>query len=338
MEMHSTADLERELRAPDRDVTGGPDLALIRRQGRSRRRRRTALAATGGLLAAVVLLGTAITLVELRDEGGRETAPASVTLQADPVPKTMHPLAERALKEIPGAVKVSATQVVIPGPGTPEERAVDPIGENGRPPLVGTPVPLPGHLYSGVTGFPASAFPAWLHEGVAAYEETVLAHDDGSFPVGSTDIGILVDTGVGQLGCTEWPASERHDNANCWPALMAQVGEKRYLRASLGTEEFLTPGAAMEVFLSDDYSTGRRTTLAIAGLDGTDVARVEFVPTAGAPVAGTVRSGSITEGDSLFYANVPGELQRVIAYDDAGRVIDNHEVVPCDGAEDCEVR
>lgn len=337
MKMHSTVDLERELRAPDRDFTGGPDLALIRRHGRRRRRGRIALAAAGGLLATSVLFGTAVTLVNLRDEGGREAAPASVTLQKNVVPETMHPLAERALREVPGAVKVSATQVVIPGPGVPEEQA-DAIGENGRPPLVGTPVPLPGHLYNGVTAFPISAFPAWLHDGVADYEETVLANDDGSYPVGSTDIGILVDAGVGQLGCTDWPASERHDNANCWPALMEQVGEKRYLRSSLGTEEFLTPGAAMEVFLADDYSTGRRTTLAIAGLDGTDVARVEFVPVSGSPVTGTVRSGAITEGDSLFYANVTGVLQRVVAYDDAGRVIDDHEVRPCSGAEDCEVR
>lgn len=332
MEMRSTEELERELRGTvSQPLGGGPDLARIRRQGRRRRHGRVALAASGGLLATAVLAGTGVTLLDGSGDG-RESAPTSVTIQKNAVPKTMHPLAERALREIPGAVQVSATQVVLPGPGVPEEHT-EAIGSR----LVGTPVALPGHFYAGVTGFPVRAFPAWLHEGVADYEQTVLARD-GGYPVGSTDIGILVDLGTGQLGCATWHESEPHDNASCAPTVMNQVKAGRYLRWSMGSDDFLTPGAPMEVFLSEDYSTGRRTTLAIAGIDGTDVARVEFLPTVGASVAGTVESGTITEGDSFFFANVPGELLRVVAYDDQGRVVDDHALRDCDNPVDCEVR
>lgn len=337
-DMRSTDDLERELRGADRHLAGGPDLDLIRRHGRRRRQARTALVAGGGLLATAVLAGVGVSLAGLGgDDDGREGAPASVTLQENKVPTTMHPLAARALREIPGAVQVSPTQVVIPGPGVAEEFE-EAIGEGERPPLVGTPVPLPGHVYAGITLFPAGSFPDWLHEGVDAFEETELAQEDGSRPVGSTDIGILVDVGVGQLGCTVWHSSEPHANASCSPAVMHQLKDKRYLNWSMGTDSFLTPTAPMEVFLSEDYSTGRRTTLAIAGIDGTDVARVEFVPTSGAPVAGTVQSGTITQGDSFFYANVPGTLWKVVAYAADGTVIEDHPLSDCDDPVDCEVR
>jgi hypothetical protein len=106
----------------------------------------------------------------------------------------------------------------------------------------------------------------------------------------------------------------------------------------MGTEDFLRPGAGMEVFLSDDYSTGRPSTLAIAGLDGTDVATVDFVSTTGAVVEGRVESGTVVPGDSLFHANVPGQLARVVARDAAGEVIEDHPLRACDDPVDCEVR
>lgn len=332
--MRTIEELEHSLHAGDTagPALGAPDLELIRRLGRRRRRGRRLVAAAGGVLAAAIVAAMVPTVTGPGDPGG-EGAPAATQVGEHAAPQTMHPLAARALREVPGAVRVSPTQVVIPGPDVPEEPG---IAVDDR--IVGTPVALPAHVYSGVTMFPRSAFPAWLHDGVADYEETELAGPDGSHPVGSTDIGILVDKGVAGLGCTAWHESEPHDNANCAPTVMTRVAGQRYLEWSMGTEDFLTPGARMEVFLADDFSTGRPSTLAIAGIDGTRAARVEFVTTTGEVVEGTVESGTITEGDSLFHANVPGELATVIAYDTAGEVLEDHEILPCSNPEDCEVR
>lgn len=328
-------DLQHDLATPDVPL-GRPDLPAIRRLGRRRRRARRLATGAGGLAVAGAVAGI---VVGISGSGGvvAEDPPASTTIVQHRAPQTMHPLAARALREIPGAVRVSATQVVIPGPGVPEESDL-PIGHPERDSsLVGTPVDLPGHAYGGVTIYPRSAFPAWLHEGIADYEETVLGDDQGH-PVGSTDIGILVDQGVAELGCTTWHASERHDNADCAPSLLTELAGDRYLEWGMGTDSFLRPGSRMEVFLSDDFSTGRPSTLAIAGLDGTRVVRVDFVTTDGARVEGTVQSGTITEGDSLFYANVPGALVAVVAYDARGDVIEDHEIRPCASPVDCEVR
>ena len=105
----------------------------------------------------------------------------------------------------------------------------------------------------------------------------------------------------------------------------------------MGTEEFLQPGADMEVFLNDDYSTGSPGTVAIAGLPGTDVARVEFVTTTGEVVEGEV-STTLVEGDSMMWGRVPGEVAKVVAYDAAGDVIEDHPLRDCDDPVDCEVR
>jgi hypothetical protein len=94
----------------------------------------------------------------------------------------------------------------------------------------------------------------------------------------------------------------------------------------------------MEVFLFPDYSTGSPTHLAIAGLDGVDVARADFVSADGTVTEGTVLSGNVMEGDTMMFANVPGELVSVIAYDAEGEVVDNHPLRDCDSPVDCEVR
>jgi hypothetical protein len=109
------------------------------------------------------------------------------------------------------------------------------------------------------------------------------------------------------------------------------------LRLGDGTDEVLTPGSDMEVFLDEDYSTGSPGTLAIAGLPGTDVARVEFVTTAGQVVEGAVHSGRV-DGASMMSARVPGELAKVVACDADGEVIEDHPLAPCDDPVECEVR
>lgn len=330
----SIDDLERRLADPTRrDLLGAPDLDRIHRLGTRRRRvRRAALAlATATAVAALAGVGVGIDTLRSDDGNGRDLPPAGRS--AEPTPTELSPLAKRVLREVPGAVKVSDWQVVIPGPGTPprwEQEMTD-----AR--FVAGPVPVGGDTYTGVTAYGRGQFPGWLYDEVERIEREELG-DAGGHPVGSTEMGILVESGEAQLACLSWSGGESHDGSACSPSLVSTVGGTTYLRWGMGTDDFLSPGADMEVFLSDDYSRGVHGTIAIAGLDGTDVASADFVNTAGEVVRGVVESGSLAEGDSLFFANVPGELARVIAYDAAGDVIEDHELGPCDNPVDCEVR
>jgi len=55
-------------------------------------------------------------------------------------------------------------------------------------------------------------------------------------------------------------------------------------------------------------------------------------------VPGTVAYDGVSEGDSMMWADVPGDLARVVAYEGGGEVIEDHELEPCDSPVDCEVR
>ena len=79
--------------------------------------------------------------------------------------------------------------------------------------------------------------------------------------------------------------------------LLTNLNGTRYLQWTMGTDHFLKKGAKMEVFLTEDYSRRAPGTIAIAGIDGTDVARAEFITTAGQRVAGTVEAGNLRVGD-----------------------------------------
>lgn len=308
----------------------GPDLDRIRRQGRSRRRLRRGGAA-GGLVAGAAV----VTVVAVAVTGGAERA-------ADPVapPKTSAParaglseLAQRALAEIPGAQQVSPSMVSIPVPGRRT------LGSGIDAQVHGEAVQLPEEAYSGVTLFKRKDVPAWLYDGTEAIEKAEGDEENG-YPVGTTDLtGIGVDLGARYLGCVttegsgDLPAGE-----TCYPAMLTRQGDGWNYDWGMGTERFLEPGAPMEVFTTDAVVDGNDGTLAIAGLDGTEVARAVFVGSDGSQVEGTVLAGTLVPGESMFFGEVAGPLERVIAYDAAGEVIEDHPLRDCDDPVDCEVR
>jgi hypothetical protein len=274
----------------------------------------------------VVVGAVALTLALTGTVGGGPDEPP-VAKDVQETPEELSPLAQRALREVPGAVQVSEWQVVLPDPGVKSDYW---MGEGPRR-VVGQPVPLDAKTYQGVTMYPAEAWPAWLYQGVLDDEQAQGSEEDG-YPVGSTDTGILVESGDAVLACV----SEK-DNP-CGPALMTRTSDGKLRHTwGMGTDDFLKPGSDMEVFLSDDYSTGSAGTLAMAGLPGTDVARVEFVTTAGQVVEGRVDT-TLVEGASMMSARVPGELAKVVAYNASGDVIEDHPLKPCDNDVDCEVR
>ena len=331
----TTDDLEQLLALPPLSRPGAglgsPDLDRIHRLGARRRRARRTAGVTAGALALAAVGGIAAGLDRLAPPADEQRTATAPSAPADD-PRELSPLAERVLREVPGARQVSDWQVVIPGPGSApfQGRLVPPQR------VVGGPVPLGADTYAGVTAYSRADFPAWLYDGVQELEAA--AAQGGAAPVGSTDSGILVRSGAAALACLVYAGGESHDGSPCAPTVLSRVGGDLYDTEWLGTEAFLRPGAAMEVFLREDYSSGAPETLAIAGLDGTEVARVEFVTAQGDVVAGSVESGTVAPGDSLFHATVPGDLARVVAYDDGGAVVEDHQIRDCSTAEDCEVR
>jgi hypothetical protein len=320
--------LERDLRQGGAAAGLEPDrLAEIRRRGGRRRWGRRTAAGAGALVAVVTVGGLT---VGGQGDVARDQPPASQQEQ----PQAMSDLTKRALRQIPGATKVSSWQVVIPGPGRPASMELEITADH----IVGTPSDTGARVYLGPTMFAKGTFPDWLYDGVEHIEQTDLASDDGGHPVGSLEPGILVDYAAAELACVTpyWDGADAQ--GPCSPTLLSRVGDKWYPRWGMGTDDFLEPGSDMEVFQAPDFSTGRPTHLAIAGLDGTDIARADFVSSDGTVTEGTVLAGTLVEGDTMMFANVPGELASVIAYDAEGEVVENHPLKDCDDPVSCEVR
>jgi hypothetical protein len=311
--------LEHELHGDEQVRPLGPDLAAIRAAG-MHRRHLAALATGVGVLASVVVLG--LVLGGTVGSGGRavdDPAPASR-------PHELSALAKRALTEISGTRQVSDWQVVVPTP------ANGPSGDFDSDPttITGIPVDTGARHYNGVTAYARADVPGWLYDGVEHIEKTDLGTPQ-EYPVGSTDTGILVDDGPAYLGCAG-------SDGSCGPALLTKDSDGWHYEWGMGTDDFLRPGSDMEVFLSDDYASGKPGKLVLAGLPDTDVARVDLVTTDGTTVAGHVESGTVVAGASMIWGTVVGDVAAVIAYDGAGKVIEDHRLRPCSDPVDCEVR
>lgn len=326
----NVTDLEHALAAPAAPTAHGrPDLAAIRRAGARRRRTRRAVraltVAAAGALAAGVLGVT----------GGAGDEHAIDPAQGGVDRTQLSDLAQQALEEIPGARKINSWQVLVPGPGS----APDPIGEPALTDerFAGEGVAI-GEWYAGVTSYERDAFPSWLWRGAQHVEQTVLG-DKHSYPVGSTDTGVVVDAGQLELACMtawDWNKDVAIPGRPCSPAVVGVVGgERRYLWG-IGTDDFLDPGAGMELF--DTNAPAGVDQGWIGGVDGTDVVRADFTTTDGTVVEGRVSPGTLVPGKSMFYAQVPGELANVSIYDASGALIESHDLEPCSDPVDCEVR
>lgn len=310
--------LERELQHDDGDSLDHARLAAIRAAGM--RRRHLDAAGVGVVVLAVTVTAGLVLSAVLGGGPGRATDPQP----AGPPHDRLSELAERTLAVIPGAQQVSDWQVVI----SPPDEAVRDWSDEAD--VVGVPLDTGAQYYAGVTSFSPRGFPAWLYDGVAHIERTDLADPDGSYPVGSAEVGILVDAGAAYLGCV---GTERA----CYPALLTRDGSGWAYEWGMGTDDFLRPGSAMEVFLSDDYSTGAPGQLVLAGLPGSDVARVDLVTTDGTTVPGHVDHDLVPDA-SMMWGTIVGDLAAVVAYDADGAVIEDHVLKPCSDPVDCEVR
>jgi hypothetical protein len=336
-ETRTIEQLERDLQQVPGEVLPGAVLAEIRSRGRARRRNRLAAYASGaaaGIVAAGLLVGVVTDDGSVRDR----TPVASPPKQQ---PEELSPLAVRALREIPGAIQVSSWQVLLPTP-------VDGRVQNGTDKVPADyidagPVDIGTRNYTGVTEFEAGAFPDWLYAGVQDIEQNELANEDGGYPVGSTEMGIIVDAGPMDLACMrrlpQWSnGDEDTETGACFPAMLGQTGGSRTYEWGMGTDDFLKTGEGLELFSTDTYGGGSPQTVWIGGTDGTEVASVDLVATDGTRVEATVAAGTLVPGDTMFWGTVTGELAVAITRDADGDVLERHELKPCSDPVDCEVR
>jgi hypothetical protein len=323
-DVRTVAELERTLRTADPESLQPAGLADIRARGRRRRQGRMA-AVAAGTAAAVVVVAVGFTA----SSGGAGERADDVQVAQQPHTQ-LSPLARRALAEIPGAVQVSSWQVVIP---LPAGAGADELGVDGVPKydVKSGPVDIGTRWYTGVTTFRPKDFPAWLYDGVADYEQHVLG-DAHSYPVGSTDVGVIVDAGPLRLACT---SAERHP---CAPAMLSGDDADLVYQWGMGTDDFLLPGSDLELFHTPTYTTGAPGTVWIGGADGTDVASVDLVTTDGRTVPAHVEAGSLVPGDTMFWGTVDGDLAMAVTRDADGNVLERHVLTPCDSPTDCEVR
>lgn len=321
-------ELERQL-AGDGEPVGSPDLGTIHRLGRRRRTLRTVTVGGGAALATAAVIGVVATV------GGGGTTAIDPADQPTPEPQALSALAQRALDEIPGAVRLSPGSVSIPQP--PGAESQFPTALRG-PDVVGEPIELSEPSFAGVTMYAEGTFPDWLYSGTEDVERA--AGDENGSPMGTTDMtGVHVDGGPSYLGCIGPQGGEDFANgASCAPAVLSRSGDFWLYNWGMGTEEFLEPGAPMEVFTWDGFENGADTTMTIAGIDGTTAVRAELIATDGTVAEGTVLAGTMVAGDTIVYGEVPGELARVVLYDADGAVVDDHPLRDCDDPVDCEVR
>ena len=329
-ETRTIEQLERDLHRDSEERLAGPVLTDIRSRGRARRRRRFA-AYAGGAAAGIVAAGLLVGLVTDDGTDARDRAP----LATRPTPTELSPLAKRVLREIPGAVQVSRWQVVIPGPDAAHD-----FGNQKVPAdlIDAGPVDIGTAHYVGVTSYRPKAFPAWLYEGVQDVEQNELGDENG-YPVGSTEVGIIVDAGPLDLACMR-PLPDWGGDASdaCSPAMLGEVDGARTYAWGMGTDDFLQSGEDLELFSTEDYGTGRERTVWVGGTDGTDVATVTLVTTDGTKVAATVASGTLVPGETMFWGTVDGDLAVAVTRDADGEVLERHELKPCSDPVDCEVR
>jgi hypothetical protein len=324
-DVRTVEQLEQSLKATGPDPLQPARLAEIHTRGRRRRQGRLAVVAAGAAAAVVAVSMGVSTLTGGAVERANDDPPV-----AQQPPKEMSALAQRALAEIPGAVQVSSWQVVIPLPAGGGAGELGMEGVSSYDVKAG-PVDLGTRWYTGVTTFRPKGFPEWLYDGIADYEQHVLGDKDG-YPVGSTDIGVIVDGGPLRLACTS------ADSHPCSPSMLSGDDGDLVYRWGMGTDDFLRPGSDLELFHTATYTSGSPRTVWIGGADGTDVASVDLVNTEGETVEATVAAGTFVPDETMFWGTVDGELAKAVTRDADGHVLEEHEVKPCTDPVNCEVR
>ena len=190
----SIRELEDELHTGEREVLDPRTLATIRRHGGRRRTARRALTAVGtaGVVAVVGLT------LALGGVGSDERTKDDSVQVADPPPHELSPSRAAALSTRFPAQSRSPTGRWFchrPTRRATTGWATRPTRRSSATPCRWTPRAIRASPCS-----PARSWPAWLYDGTLDYEQSQ-KDENGSYPVGSTGTGILVEVGGAELAC-----------------------------------------------------------------------------------------------------------------------------------------
>jgi hypothetical protein len=94
----------------------------------------------------------------------------------------------------------------------------------------------------------------------------------------------------------------------------------------------------MELFTDDDYSNRKWSQSLIGGFHGADTARVLVETTDGAQAEAQLDVGTMSPGNTLFWAKLAHPIAWVRAYDANGKLLAEHRLRDCTDPVDCEVR
>lgn len=283
------------------------DVRAIRARGRSLRWQRRAVKGVAAL-AAVGLIATGA--VFLQGGGGVEINSVPPAAAGKDV-NALTAYEQRVLDEVPESFAVNGT-VVVPGAVSPTDHHKYFTDEQ----VDGRIRPLGVHLYTGVGYMTGATYPSFM---------------EGNQP---EDSQLRADNGPSYLGCVEWDSGD----APCLLAVLVKTGQKFAYGYGFGTDNFLKPGAKMEVFISPVFDGRVQQELVIGGFDGTSATRVELTLEDGSRVDATLASGDLSEGNSIFWTSVAEPVASITAYDAEGGVVITHEIKPCKDPVDCEVR
>ena len=143
---------------------------------------------------------------------------------------------------------------------------------------------------------------------------------------------VVADNGPVSLGCLS------DGGRPCSPAvLMPGEGDDWFYLSGLGTDDFLTPGSDMELFIDELYARSGATSSIIGGFDGV-ARRVELtLDRRHGPGRLDRRRGHVGRRHAVLGRDPrrggPGDGVRR-----AGEVVQERQVRDCDGGVDCEVR
>ena len=342
-DVRTVDELERTLKSAEPEALAPSRLTEIRTRGLRRRRGRK-VAVVSGAAAAVITVSLGVSAITTAVDGDRTPdRPRDAGAAGAPDgTREMSTLARRALDEIDGAVQVSSWQVAVPEPAG-AERVLGP-GYRIDPRLVASG-PFDGggaRTYTGVTQFAGGSFPEWLYSGVEAWETEHSTSD--ARPVGSVELGVLVDIGAAQIACVHIPRGglsatngepdlpahgPLYDpDQPCQVSVVHQQGDHLTFGRNPAPVDLFRDGEEVQVF-QGTTELSEVGTLWVGGAQGTDVASVDLVLEDGRTVHPTIASGTMVPEKTVFWGTVPGVLTEVVTRDADGEVLARHTLQPC---------
>jgi hypothetical protein len=214
---------------------------------------------------------------------------------------SLSPYETKVLDEVDGAYAVGG-DVVVPWPLAPADHET---------PVVGARVETGLHGFGELGLNPPSTktFPGLVrkpHQGAPVF----------------TDYGLV------SLGCVQGP------DPACLVVLLAGDASRPNMVDELASASELVRGARVRLLVRPSWSDHVRRTDTFGGFDGV-ATKVRLTLEGGQQVYAAVDSGTVSDGDTLFWSSTDRPVRRVVGYAADGSVLRDQRVQACDATNTC---